>query len=779
MMSRRVLLALIMGLMFVCASAVTIDDLRALFYFDAEEISTEATLQKFSDFLTASTDLDEIDEALHLLMTDAPEEGKAWLEAKTQKPDEALKYFYMWFSVQEDALSRINAGRQLTQNFADQVFGYRLMLLGYVENMPFEYYFDEPASIQEMLLADVPLLQYYAQNFRADSYATLAGVLANIYAKDTNMAQTYLDAAWKDKAEWLSFIEDERLQPMADYHELIKYYLSLMLKDKSEDDTLQGRMLSLSTLLLEYYFEDLQDHQACVALDRMSPIFRTSLYNRYIIVSSYYQLQDYVTPETILANYDNIDDSMDFQDAWISFNPTQAKDVFHAVLANSKGYLPTLLMTRFSDDPAFLKEQGRLLVNMDPNRKYGYQLLAEGYLDYFSQNGKDAPDRADWEKALRKDSGLFRSYYLRFMEDPIASETYMLTRVLKNREERAMLIHKRMLDSDSAQNSLTRSEAILAQSGEYDLLMQAKQNRANYYVENGTMDPTEAESYTVGSFLQTFYEAGMYSELTAYVEEFPQWMLYENVQYMAVDSYYYQERYPEVIQSLELMVEEGTIGSTILKSLEGTPISEQPGWKPLLDWAATMPDPQAVSDSLYNSADADTVVSDSYYRDNPAPAEPDYYDDGAYDDNGTGELPEAYPAPDWSLSDAEGNLISLSDLRGKIVILDFWATWCGPCTRTMPLLDEWTRNYLPQNAVVFSINVWEEDREGAIRFMNENQYAMHLLFGTDELTEAYGVGGIPYICLIDEQGMVRFSEIGYNPDLVSVINGWMDTILSE
>lgn len=746
-MPRRLLLALLMGLMFVCLSAVTIEDLRDRMYiWDEDQLATDTTVQMFIDFLGESTDLNQIDEALALWMDITPTEGKAWLEQKTQKPDEDLKYFYMWFSVQEDALSRINAGRQLTQNFPDEVYGYRLMLLSYVENMPLDYYFDDPETVKDMLIADVPVLKEYA-GFKTDAYATLAGVLANLYDGNMSMAKRYLSEAWKAQAEWLGFIEDERLQPMEDYHELIRFYLELMLSDTSGDESLRGRMLSLSTLLLEYYFEDISDYAACVSLDKLSPIFRESLYNRYIIVSSYYQQENYTAPEAILANYDNIDDCLDFQDAWISFNPTQAKDVYHAILANSKGYLPTLLMTRFSDDKAFLREQGRLLVNMDRSQKYGYQLIAESYLEYFSTNGKDAPDRAEWENALRKDSGLFRSYYLRFMEDPTATETYMLTRVMKNRDERAMLLHKRMLDRGFSFDNINRSETVLAKSGKYDLLMQAKQNRANSYLEDGSLDPEGAESFTVGSFLQTFYEGGMYSELTGFVEQNPEWLDYEEVQYMAVDSYYYQERYPEVIENLYLMVDEGTIGYTILTSLEGTPVSQEATWGPLLDYAKTKPDPQADSQEP-----KPPVVDDTVFK--------------------------PYPAPDWSLYDAEGNLISLSDLRGSIVILDFWATWCGPCTRTMPLLDEWMSNYAPQNVMVFSINVWEEDNEGAIRFMNDNGYGMHLLFGNDEIAAAYGVEGIPYICLIDEQGMVRFSEIGYNPDLVNVINGWMDTLLS-
>jgi len=770
MTPRILLLALILGMLFTSLAAITLEDLQnRLYIWDQDQTDIDTSTLMFAEYLTATEQPDSLDEALLMWNEYYPDECKAWLEQKTQKPDEPLKYFYMWFFVQEAALDRINSGRQLAQNFPAQAFGYRLMARAYVENMPLEYYFDDPDEIEAMLSADAPLLQYYADNFPADSYSTLAGTLASVIAKDTARAKMYLSEAWKQKLSWPQYIEEDRLVPMDDYHELVRYYLELLLTDQSGDESLQGRMQALSTTLLEYYFEQKQDYASCIALDRLSPIFRMPLYNRYIIVSSYYQSGDYLTPEPILANYENIDDCVNFQDAWISFNADLAKKVFSAILANSKGYLPTLLMTRLIEDPVQQKEQGRLLVSMDPKQKYGYQLLAEDYLEYLSANKWETPESQAKLDALRKDSGLFRSYYIRFTEDDTAAATYMLTQIAKNRDEQALKIHHRMMEASMAYDSLGRAETCLAMAGKYDLLMQAKQNRANYYIENGTLDPEESESYTVGGFLQTLYEGGLHPELTNFVETHPEWMAYENVQYMAVDSYYYQTKYPQAIDVMHRMVDEGRIGYSVLQSLNGTPLAEDPGWQPLLDWAATMPDPQADTVAVYDS------LSGQYYGDNPPPAEPAAAI--AAPDENTDVTQDVYPAPDWSLYDAEGNVVNLSDLRGKIVILDFWATWCGPCTRTMPLLDEWTRNYCPQNAVVISLNVWEDDPEGAISFMNENNYAMRLLFGTDEVAEAYGVEGIPYICVIDEEGMVRFSEIGYNPDLVNVMNGWMEELL--
>jgi thiol-disulfide isomerase/thioredoxin len=124
------------------------------------------------------------------------------------------------------------------------------------------------------------------------------------------------------------------------------------------------------------------------------------------------------------------------------------------------------------------------------------------------------------------------------------------------------------------------------------------------------------------------------------------------------------------------------------------------------------------------------------------------------------------PAPDWSLTDAAGKVVKLSDLRGKTVIMDFWATWCGPCKRSMPELDKFTRQYASENLVVLSVNVWERSTDVALEWYKEQGYAMKLLFGGRDLTTAYEVQGIPHLCLIDPEGIIRYSQPGFHPQVL-------------
>jgi len=124
-------------------------------------------------------------------------------------------------------------------------------------------------------------------------------------------------------------------------------------------------------------------------------------------------------------------------------------------------------------------------------------------------------------------------------------------------------------------------------------------------------------------------------------------------------------------------------------------------------------------------------------------------------------------APDFSLKDLDGKTVSLASLRGKVVILDFWATWCGPCKKTMPLLDQFFREKKPENVEVYGVNVWERggNTDKVKPFLAERKIAFPVLFGTDDLATAYGVRGIPTLVMIDQQGKIAYRHVGYTPTL--------------
>lgn len=112
------------------------------------------------------------------------------------------------------------------------------------------------------------------------------------------------------------------------------------------------------------------------------------------------------------------------------------------------------------------------------------------------------------------------------------------------------------------------------------------------------------------------------------------------------------------------------------------------------------------------------------------------------------------PAPDFRLSDADGRTVRLSDLRGDVVILHFWATWCPHCVAEMPLLQEVARDYDPRGVRVLAINLGEP-RKRVARYLDEHSLDLRVLFDArGRVAEKYGVVGLPATIVVDPEGRV-------------------------
>lgn len=134
------------------------------------------------------------------------------------------------------------------------------------------------------------------------------------------------------------------------------------------------------------------------------------------------------------------------------------------------------------------------------------------------------------------------------------------------------------------------------------------------------------------------------------------------------------------------------------------------------------------------------------------------------------------PAPLWEFPDINGNMVKLAELKGQIVLLDFWATWCSPCRSTMPLLDKWMNSKIAKDVKVFSVNVWERDPPAAVKYMQDKKFQMTYLAGDDEVSKNYKFDGIPYLCIIDKAGNLVFEHSGYSEDLAETLSFWVEEL---
>ena len=119
------------------------------------------------------------------------------------------------------------------------------------------------------------------------------------------------------------------------------------------------------------------------------------------------------------------------------------------------------------------------------------------------------------------------------------------------------------------------------------------------------------------------------------------------------------------------------------------------------------------------------------------------------------------PAPAFSLPSAKGDPVSLGKLRGKVVYVDFWASWCGPCRRSFPWMNDMQQKYGSKGFVVVAVNV-DKKRPDADKFLAQHPANFTIVFDESGATpSAYAVKGMPSSYLIDAQGNVTYVERGF------------------
>jgi len=138
---------------------------------------------------------------------------------------------------------------------------------------------------------------------------------------------------------------------------------------------------------------------------------------------------------------------------------------------------------------------------------------------------------------------------------------------------------------------------------------------------------------------------------------------------------------------------------------------------------------------------------------------------------------ERQMAPDFTLSDATGQPIKLSDFRGKVVVLNFWATWCVPCRVEVPLLNGFQQTYGNRNVAVLGISLDEDGWTSVKPYMEEKSMSYRVMIGTNDVALAYGgLQTIPTTLVIDRFGRIAATHLGlcrkdeYEADIQAVLN---------
>ena len=122
------------------------------------------------------------------------------------------------------------------------------------------------------------------------------------------------------------------------------------------------------------------------------------------------------------------------------------------------------------------------------------------------------------------------------------------------------------------------------------------------------------------------------------------------------------------------------------------------------------------------------------------------------------------PAPEFKLPDLSGNAVSLTQYQGKIVLVDFWATWCGPCRLSMPLLEDLQKEY-PNELVLLAVNL-QEPLDEVRQYVTAQRIRSRVLLDEEgKVGRTYGSESIPMQVLIDQKGIVRDIQMGFSTSM--------------
>ncbi len=124
---------------------------------------------------------------------------------------------------------------------------------------------------------------------------------------------------------------------------------------------------------------------------------------------------------------------------------------------------------------------------------------------------------------------------------------------------------------------------------------------------------------------------------------------------------------------------------------------------------------------------------------------------------------EGQSAPDFVLKSSAGNNLRLSEYRGDVVMINFWATWCGPCRQEMPLLDDLYGRYQRVGFTLLGVNI-DDDSRRAMKMIEELGVNFPVLFDeSKDVSKLYAVEAMPVTVLVDREGTVRHVHHGYKP----------------
>ena len=444
-------------------------------------------------------------------------------------------------------------------------------------------------------------------------------------------------------------------------------------------------------------------------------------------------------------NTDEIDLARKVQSLWEDMDADNVREYF-AGLAAANPESPKILYMygRVMENPVEKIRAGRRVIELDPKWSYGYRLTLATYASHlFMGRGEDV-DTAAIVAEFPSDGHLFAEWISIEPDDPTARQFLYQYQVYIGQYDEALagLLKAQELDLRWA-NHGTFAE-LYVRMGRFDEALDHIAADAESLVGSGSLPAVGKQPYTRRAYVSALRDAGKYEEAFRYVSILPGRDTSSSIEYDLACLHALAGDDESAMKCLQKSAELGFDNVRHLaKDEDLVSLASDSRWDGLVKTIAA--NREAGKDARKTEALAEKIEQDT---------------------------------PDGIMVDISGNEVSFADLRGNVVVLDFWAIWCVPCRMAMPLIDEFVKNHKKDGVRVISLNVWEKGRKKARKFMDDHGYAMELLFGSNELMQAFGVRGIPTMVVIDKNGKIRYQESGYHEGLVDNLIWWTDDLLA-
>ncbi|MCB2211278.1 TlpA family protein disulfide reductase [bacterium] len=445
-----------------------------------------------------------------------------------------------------------------------------------------------------------------------------------------------------------------------------------------------------------------------------------------------------------LAQIEDLDLIRKIQDKWVDYDRASAMEYFTERLAGEESATNLYLMGRLQTTPVAKIEYARRAITADPMFIYGYRLLAVPYMNNLFDAEEGDEHYAELAASFPIDYPLLKAATEKLPDDGDAWQFLYEAQVYQKDYAAQLETLKRGKEMDARWAGTQGFVNAYVGMGDFELAQEQAAVLVDERIANGRLEPEYRDDMIFYRYSNALDATNSLDEAVRYFSSLEGELAATARVYLAA-TWVRKGSEKKAWKALNEAIELGYDTPGELHGVEELePLHGTKKWEKAL---------KAVKQNRIDSAPERRAEALADKMDLAAPALP--------------------------MVGVNGEAVTLADLRGKVVIIDFWATWCGPCRMAMPEINEFTRDYADKDVVVISLNVWEDAAEKAKKFMVEKDYAMELMWATgdEQPTDLFEVTGIPTLVVIDKEGVIRFKEVGYEEGLREKLGWFADNLL--